>query len=186
MRGRPTIRTMIDASSAVQVPENAALDGNLINVPGNVEESGAIQTTNTRSRGTMLYREAKVTDRPIIMHPISVRALDGGRKTQTRRILKPQRGVKIAEFVDIGPAAGGIGRLLQCPRDRLCVPYAVGDLLWVREKLSWADDWVYGADGGHVPGTRGIIRRKFTKTVPSIHMPRWASRFTLTVTEVRV
>ena len=55
MRGRPTIRTMIDASSAVRAPVNAALDGNLINAPGNAEESGAIQTTNTKSRETMLY-----------------------------------------------------------------------------------------------------------------------------------
>ena len=49
---------MTDASFVELVPANAVLDGNLIAAPGNVEESGAIQTTNTRSRGTMLYREA--------------------------------------------------------------------------------------------------------------------------------
>jgi len=58
MLGRPTILPMTDASFVELVPANAVLDGNLIAAPGNVEESGAIQTTNTRSRGTMLYREA--------------------------------------------------------------------------------------------------------------------------------
>ena len=46
---------MIDASSAVRVPENAALDGDLLNAPGNAERSGVIQTTSTRSRETMRY-----------------------------------------------------------------------------------------------------------------------------------
>ena len=53
MRGRPTILPMTDASFVELVPANAALDGNLINVPGNAEESGVIQTTNTRSREMM-------------------------------------------------------------------------------------------------------------------------------------
>ncbi len=64
------------------------------------------------------------------------------------------------------------------------LPCQPGDSLWVRE--TWAsvndlmhnlDDIIYRADGnaGWKHGWR-----------PSIHMPRWASRITLEVTDVRV
>lgn len=58
-----------------------------------------------------------------------------------------------------------------------------GDRLWVRE--TWGDtlsdppEAVYRADGERIAGS--AITWK-----PSIHMPRWASRITLEITEVRV
>lgn len=81
-----------------------------------------------------------------------------------------------------------------------CVP---GDRLWVRETwrpaLSANDPWhvavVYQADGNVKHwnwssdadfGDWNIPKQAANGNVPSIHMPRWASRLTLTVTDVRV
>jgi hypothetical protein len=82
-------------------------------------------------------------------------------------------------------------------------PYgAAGDRLWVREthaqfavgdRTGTAPQAVAyratcDADGGfeHVNNGDEIMRLKVTKWTPGIHMPRWASRITLEVTEVRV
>lgn len=76
--------------------------------------------------------------------------------------------------------------------------YRCGDRLWVRETLGCRDDrpdfgygivsspyYVYAADDAPVDDQTpaGVSHRPL---VPSIHMPRWASRLTLHVTEVRV
>jgi hypothetical protein len=80
-------------------------------------------------------------------------------------------------------------------------PYGIpGDRLWVRE--AWADlrgmgfgndprtdkpfDVAFAADTK--PGSHGDeIRKDYgVKWTPSIHMPRWASRITLEITEVRI
>jgi hypothetical protein len=71
-----------------------------------------------------------------------------------------------------------------------------GDRLWVRESIALRDlgggfpSPVFFADGAHVmePG-KGKASNHYwpgKKAVPSIHMPRWASRLTLTVTGVKV
>jgi hypothetical protein len=78
-------------------------------------------------------------------------------------------------------------------------PYTPGDRLYVREAHSlWADadsahaaQWIegsndpciYRADYKPETGSEAIGGSGWR---PSIHMPRWASRLTLTVTEVRV
>lgn len=72
-------------------------------------------------------------------------------------------------------------------RHRLYPRIEVGDRLWVRE--TWRhDDFdssgaILRADmpADAVRETQGIVRWK-----PGIHMPRWASRLTLTVMQVRV
>jgi hypothetical protein len=81
--------------------------------------------------------------------------------------------------------------------------FAVGDLLWVRETVRAAEDGAhiahvrYPADGhwqeientGEAADRWGVLwgyRGKLGATVPAIHMPRWASRFTLEVTDVKV
>lgn len=66
--------------------------------------------------------------------------------------------------------------------------FAPGDRLWVREAFSYdrldvdrdgiLPPW-YWADGNPDAGD-------WTRPKPSIHMPRWASRLTLIVTDVRV
>jgi hypothetical protein len=78
----------------------------------------------------------------------------------------------------------------------------VGDRLWVRETLAatrndhgYIVDWHYVADNTKVPRMPGLnpdfnnamaFAHLARKAVPSIHMPRWASRITLEVTGVRV
>ncbi len=54
-----------------------------------------------------------------------------------------------------------------------------GDRLWVRE--TWAKAPPYGV---RYPATDSVSELR--KMHPSIHMPRWASRLTLLVTDVRV
>jgi len=96
-----------------------------------------------------------VTDRPIIFSAPMIRALLDGRKTQTRRVLKPH------------------GDTFSAPS------YRRGDRLYVREAAHIDGTSVnYRAD--HPGDSAGLGWR------PSIHMPRWASRLTLTVTDVRV
>lgn len=70
------------------------------------------------------------------------------------------------------------------------IGYGPGDRLWVRESLVAASTdqgkrWLsYAADGKGVwPITEW---HKPRTSIPSIHMPRWASRLTLIVTDVRV
>lgn len=131
-----------------------------------------------------------MTDRPIIFSAPMVRALLEGRKTMTRRIAwKPLRLI----------GEGGFGRvgLLQDPSPWQRVQ--PGDRLWVRE--NWQSDVrnvghpprdvprtepVWFAAGGDPINSPGAFAIQATGWRPSIHMPRWASRITLTVTAVRV
>jgi hypothetical protein len=126
-----------------------------------------------------------VKERPILFSAPMVRALLDGRKTQTRRVVKPQSLV--------GHYGGGVTS--RCP-------YGVtGDRLWVREtwcqKMDdgrfvdgeayyFADDidvMKDDGDGGHEYRKDGTAASPWC---PSIHMPRWASRILLEVTDVRV
>jgi hypothetical protein len=130
-----------------------------------------------------------MTDRPIIFSAPMIRALLDGRKTQTRRIIKPS-----PEFCGGGrsrdpqnwndPDAWGwenydagcwdllsegyTGRPFYAPRDRL----------WVRE--------AFATDGPVVRYRATDDIHELRKMHPSIHMPRRASRLTLLVTDVRV
>lgn len=144
-----------------------------------------------------------MADRPILFSGPMVRAILDGTKTQTRRVLKPQIetfdvapgrscAIEIAWDVDDGkgriwkgsyPAGAtefgwkkGTGVLTT-----QTVHYAPGDRLWVRETFAHVTNFppsvrYYATDDVHE------LRRKR----PGIHMPRWASRLTLTVTDVRV
>lgn len=155
----------------------------------------------TRAEGGEVMAPAKQSkERPILFSGPMVRAIIEGRKTQTRRIVKPQPTFDGKWWVHKGYACndedefrGGLPFFSDCPYGH------VGDRLWVRE--TWAQ--VEGPPGvihvGHVlyradacdnsgkrwssvrPGDPdGEVRWK-----PSIHMPRWASRLTLDVTGIR-
>ena len=145
-----------------------------------------------------------MTDRPIIFSAPMVRALLEGSKTQTRRILKPQP-TKIDGIGRWYRMPGG-GESLNCHDLR----FAPDDRLWVRENwsvkrhepcLDHERDWQslssptirYTADDSERPPTRGdkktgfgIFHGSVEKGLPSIHMPRWASRLTLIVEGVKV
>jgi len=143
-------------------------------------------------------------ERPIIMNAESVRAIIGGRKTQTRRVIKPQppKGgrvswlskdteTKMALDWAWWDALDRIGKCVNCPYGQ------PGDLLWLRE--TWAttgnfDNYKpselplshFSAESHLVYRATAKNSEPYYKWRPSIYMPRWASRITLRVTDVRV
>jgi hypothetical protein len=79
----------------------------------------------------------------------------------------------------------------------LDAPFQIGDRLWVREGVALVGSVdppfvLYRANGydaecrRHHFDPRTIPPEEEVRWHPSIHMPRWASRLTLTVTDVRV
>ncbi len=152
-----------------------------------------------------------MADRPIIFSAPMVRALLDGRKTQTRRVLKPQPFMRDGyDSIFVGSPFGPLAYagMLESGTGCVCSPrYAPGDRLWVREAWSagrglddlspatiaercvdagYRHPWapiLYEADGSWINCERG---EEGGKLRPSIHMPRWASRLTLLVTDVRV
>lgn len=140
-----------------------------------------------------------MADKPILFSGSMVRALLAGKKTQTRRLFNlPKWAVPgTLEIDDDGPYA--------CAEVSGClakVPTRIntGDRLWVREAWrcnGWATDLAtifYAASEGdgytamceQFPVGDKRPLRITTGWRPSIHMPRWASRLALTVTDVRV
>lgn len=134
-------------------------------------------------------------ERPILFTGPMVRAILEGRKTVTRRVVKPQPDF-LGSMVDPNTPFKTLDAGLHA---RITCPYGEpGDRLWVRE--AWAADaqvdaiapsdlsqgepiW-YSADlsvrqTGCSMISKGRVR-------PSIHMPRWASRILLELTAVRV
>jgi hypothetical protein len=145
--------------------------------------------------------------RPIIFSGEMVRAILGGRKTQTRRVMKVQPARDLSP-VEVAELCSGV-RL-----GPICCPYgAPGDRLWVRETHGFVEPagcdesvtyrTVIAPDGSdrHVvyAATADLHEwdiedgdeydkrwRRRSCWRPSIHMPRWASRLTLEVVSVRV
>jgi len=137
-------------------------------------------------------------ERPILFSAPMVRAILEGRKTQTRRVVKPQ-----PDAVHSGTPYWFVGgyRLSETAHNPLRCPYGQpGDRLWVRE--TWAPleaagtPYIYRADAdedGSVPylvhGSPvggGVGHANPHRWKPSIHMPRLASRILLEVVSVRV
>lgn len=136
-------------------------------------------------------------ERGMIFNSEMVRAILDGRKTQTRRIMKPQpepcpRGghwwpsnvfktmLHVEDEMQNGK--GGWGGLVgdACPFGD------VGDRIWVRETWNkYGGLLTYRADHDWIDDMRKETVCT-AKWVPSIHMPRWASRILLEITDVRV
>lgn len=153
-------------------------------------------------------------ERPILFSADMVRAILDGRKTQTRRPVKiPPRVQRHGPILDKRPLSnryhdGGVmgtghGLKITC-ENRTCqtvpCPYGIpGDRLWVRETFGLvpmtayrcsegvqqtvnpSDEWEAAIYRATFDRSQGCIRWR-----PSIHMPRWASRLTLEITNVRV
>lgn len=133
-----------------------------------------------------------VRERPILFSGPMVRAILDGRKTQTRRVVKPQ---PIKGNDEVGPFTwwnGGNGPRaaasagfkdvagFQLDMAQYCPYGQPSDRLWVRETFAEIQKgFRYRADFHEHADTR--LRFK-----PSIHMPRRASRLTLEITDVRV
>lgn len=129
-----------------------------------------------------------------------VRAILEGRKTQTRRIMKPQPsdgfmpevGRYHPTLIDRrtgemfpGPERFGAS---DGNEDYPCPYGQPGDKLWVRETFALTGDnastIVHPEHGG--AAWRATDHPKAFKWKPSIFMPRWASRITLEITGIRV
>ena len=150
--------------------------------------------------------EAPIREKGLIFNSEMVRAILDGRKTQTRRPIK----WKQTRFTEIGEREDGSKWPWSEDAEHACdfwhpCPFgAVGDRIWVRE--TWSSDFAnyypndrvwYAADDNRqldidmVDGVRGIYSPESDVHVPfrwhpSIHMPRWASRILLEITDVRV
>lgn len=125
-----------------------------------------------------------------------VRALLAGTKMQTRRVMKPQP-VRIGTTT-ILEYRGGLYQPEQLPANSNLFnhcPYGrPGDQIWVRETLG------HDADKGHYYAATGMNVGPLldyelestpsvgipARTIPSIHMRRWASRILLEIVSVRV
>ncbi len=145
----------------------------------------------------------------MIFNAEMVRALLSARKTQTRRIIKPQPEATLSGSLS--------GKWLSRPLNGLLLPKiediaihcpfgVVGDRIWVRETFqgplfdydlmdSYCKDptpfekpefCVYKADGVPAPEFYDADDELHCCWRPSIHMPRWACRILLEITNVRV
>ena len=124
--------------------------------------------------------------KPMLMNSEMVKAILAGRKTVTRRLIKPQPKDKL-EFIVAGDTKY-IGKWFDRKNGGYWIPpCCCGDVLYVREtfykdskryiyKADYLDNEVFYQNGQEI-----II-----KWQPSIHMPKEAARIFLRVTGVRV
>lgn len=115
--------------------------------------------------------------KPILFNTEMVRAILDGRKTVTRRAIKPQPDGRPVPMTKSGCWPGYFA--IQGTAKVVRLPFLPGDVLWVREtwaKDPFGDGYIYPTE---VPGAGQKWR-------PSIFMPREAARIFLRVTDVRV
>ena len=130
-------------------------------------------------------------EHPIICQGGEVRAILAELQTQTRRVMNVDLANSIDEGTNPVMCEDKYGEhrpvLEYCPYGK------VGDRLWVREAFCEGE---YFTEEGEIwyranPDDAECFEQKKAdgesmKWKPSIHMPRWASRITLEVTNIRV
>lgn len=145
---------------------------------------------------------------PILMNGPMVRAVLDGRKTVTRRMVKPTGAVDVVPFV--GANNEPTGEFGWCPHpchisQHIRCPYGhPGDRLWVRETFmrvphpaevgltremlphTWDEACAVAGTHLYKADDCSEILADGRRWTPSIHMPRAASRITLEVTGVHV
>lgn len=151
-----------------------------------------------------------MSERPIIFSTPMVKAILAGRKTQTRRIVKPAGPLQrecwdhcIVRWSETGHGGPGWyvwddgcedegSHVVPCPYGQ------PGDVLWVRETWALPPNFDPERHGRIKDGPPSIgpvcFKSRYsswdpwpaTRWRPSIHMPRWAARLFLRVEEVRV
>jgi hypothetical protein len=148
-------------------------------------------------------------ERPILFNGDMVRAILDGRKTQTRRLLKgPGRLGYVSDIIEEVERING--KEVSCgfaddygkwhKTEEVCPFGQPGDELWVRETFSRVPATAYVCsreeDGSMVPHRVSpdgyewaVYKVGWTRSAPpwkpSIHMPRWASRISLEITNIR-
>lgn len=131
-----------------------------------------------------------VKERPILFTGPMVRAILDGRKTQTRRICK-QKASPYGDRDDLGwpmfQDGYGDWHHERCPYGQ------PGDRLWVRETWGYTGVGIWSVrDAQRWQDKSCVVYKADTDCdmtsgwFPSIHMPRWASRILLEITDVRV
>jgi hypothetical protein len=144
-----------------------------------------------------------VKDRPILFSAPMACAVGIDQKTQTRRVVKPTMSTPrvaplrmepwiidgVQEVDDHGlpcwagfhPDYPGEAKWFSCPHG------GVGDRLWVRETWRQGENGIeYRADAHNDGPVDGRTDAESFHWKPSIFMPRWASRFLLEITEVKI
>jgi hypothetical protein len=144
-----------------------------------------------------LRKEGVMSVKPILFSAPMIRALLDGRKTQTRRVLKPQplpdgyyegevHCTNVPAGARFAATAVGGGAITT---DFIEYPHRVGDVLWMREA------WGRYFEDSPYPAYRADYTARDALVIGSgllngwrspIHMPRKFSRLTLVVTDVRV
>jgi len=152
-----------------------------------------------------------MVEKPILFNAKMVNAILEGRKTQTRRVVKPMageqkswltpslinkvphgyltRGVSIYGWQMHHPKAGQFYNGVQIEKDSplgwIKCPYGkIGDQLWIREIFRLDGTPTYKADTDDMYSRE--LKAQGLKWKPSIFMPRWASRIDLKITDIRV
>lgn len=145
-------------------------------------------------------------ERPILFSGPMVRAILDGRKTQTRRVIKPQpsggwlKGTPIVyRETRNDPAFYALRTAKGITKSDLKCPYGMGgDRLWVRESFWRAEVEGHGIGNQFIVYEEEMKKQPEPKELrpvrslgawghrPSIHMPRWASRINLEIIETKV
>lgn len=113
---------------------------------------------------------------PILFNMKMVRAILDGRKSCTRRIIKPQPQGYFEVSEEPLYIYDTDGK-----QSKITPPYQPGDILYVRETWKQAPNGYYYYEDWQKDDIADV-----TKWKPSIHMPKEAARIWLKVTDVRV
>lgn len=148
-------------------------------------------------------------EKPILFSTAMVQAILEDRKTQTRRVVKPQPvmydfgpgGISLAwvspTTVD-GYDAVGVNRVQETPGYLKCPYGKPGDILWVRETWKYYEKAVGKGESFHIKKFLAYKADEDNNNIqkscewfegkwhPSIHMPREVARLFLTVKSIRV
>jgi len=141
-------------------------------------------------------------EHPKLLTGEMVRAVLEDRKTQTREINKTiPEGCEmcpVSVALDVASPSGYSWFSDMYGTHHIKPKYQIGDLLYVREKFSISTE-SHGSDGHYnmTYAADGYVdeidyseidmgRLKPGKTYPCIHMPKWASRLWLEITDVRI
>jgi len=143
---------------------------------------------------TKLDMKTATKQRPILFSGPMVRAILAGTKTETRRVIRtqpPTENYGVSAAMSYGeqvavyrPFRDGtaLWAIDKCPYGK------PGDCLWARET------WATTAQAGEHPSDAAVVYRATDqdweslegwRRRPSIFMPRWASRITMEIVEVR-
>lgn len=130
--------------------------------------------------------------KPILFNTDMVSAILDGRKTVSRRIIKPQPDIDLSRdhkvYIPVNQMHGLI-KSVHYPTIQSYIQskalYQTGDIIYVRETWAeWTDGYVY-----KVPDPKEAYNYPnsfIEKWHPSIHMPKEAARIFLRVKDVRV